>query len=104
MRRQAQIVLGSKIDATYFVAAVVLCPANGFRPGFRRAGKWPEVVLAAQVLPLVKAFRALEEIRPTGHAEISHAAGQRCRRNIGVGFVCSRYVSLVRCLSSWLLC
>ena len=87
MRRQAQIVLRGKIYTAHLVAAVVLCPANRVRSVFGRARKRPEVILTTQILPFEKAFGAPEKVCPTGHAEVSHAAGQCGRRNTGVGIV-----------------
>ena len=84
MRRQAQIVLRGKIDAAHLVAAIVLRPANRVGAVFSRARKWPEAVLATQVLPLEKAFGASEQVRPAGYTKISHAAGQCGGRNMGV--------------------
>src|SRR5580692_8006015 len=85
MRRQAEVVLRGKIDTAHLVAAVVLGPANRVRAVLSRARKWPEAVLTTQVLPLEKTFGASEQVRPAGHAKVSHAAGQCGGRNIGIG-------------------
>ena len=84
MRRQAEIVLRSEIDAAHRVAAVVLCRANRLGAVFRSAGERPQAILPAHVLPAEKAFGATEQVRPAGNAKIPHAASERARRNLRV--------------------
>ena len=73
---QAEVVLGGEVDARVGLAGIGQRRTAGLGRGGCRLGVGPQIVLPAQVLPLVEGIEAGEQIRPRHHPVVPQATLQ----------------------------
>ena len=76
IRRQAEIILGRKVEAAETDAVIVLRRADRQRRLVRRFRVRPQAVAAAQILPLIERIDAIEKVVAPQLPEVTHASGQ----------------------------